>query len=637
MQTATQEFLTESEKTVEGARPAVEIVIETAAGLVSYGNRVTSVSDVDRVLEKYGEQGIGFAGDITFTLENTDGIFSAGNASSPFEGQVRGRQVAIYQFFYTKEPTIIPFMTTAKGMTTTVDMDEGTTEKLPQFVGKISRVITNDDRTVTITVRDIIQDLVEAEMGSTGVVSGNVADGLKFILEAAGFDVNVAAYELLRNQTAGTKVARAWSSGDKAIDLVQDLNKACGTNVVANAVGEMVMTQLFPHWGEFARLQYRDQSLEPEYSGDESDVGVDLNIITANGSGDETFTVNRVTFTFKDFDGVDHTQIFQVPSSILKYNIKNLPLATGASIDPANAYVWPTRILDRYNDESATLYSLRTSLRHASVAEVGDHVTLTEPSGMEVETFALITRASRNPFVMTAGMEFETQREMQDEKWAFAGDAAPGGSERPSDIMDYCYNKSFEAADAAPGDLTPTKWTKETAGSGTFERSTDYARTGQYSVKMNASVANDSWKQDPLLVDLQDSTQYAWSVWYRGAFTAGYIRIRIVDSLGGIVVNTNVSVDKSDWFGIIQQFTTNANGPFYVRFEMVGFNGTVYFDDFQIDLGALAKDFQENWLHYAYAGEAADQASPGFDLEGNNNGVIDPDYMNGFEQEYVAF
>lgn len=640
MQTATPAFITESEKTTEGARPAVEVVIETASGLVSYGNRVTSVSDVDRVLEKYGEQGIGFAGDVTFTLENTDGIFSSGSrASGPFQGQLLKRLVSIYQFFYTKEPSIIPFMTSAKGMTTTVDMDEGTTEKLPQFVGKITRAITNTNRTVTITVRDIIQDLVEAEMGSTGLVNGNVADGLKSILEAAGFDVDQTAYELLRDQTAGTHVARAWSSGDKAIDLIQDLNKACGTNVVASAAGEMVMTQLFPLWGEFARYVYQDRSLEPLYSGEESDRD-NLNVIEDSGSSDETFIVNRVIFTYKDFNQVAHTVVYQVPSSILKYGPKELPLATGASIPTGMAHVWPTRILDRYSEEDATVFDMRTSLRHASLVEVGDHVALTEPSGDEATQLVLITRASRNPFVMSAGVGVEAIREFQDEKWAFAGDASPGGSERPSDKMDHALNKSFEAADAEPGDLTPTKWSKLTGGAGTFERDNAEARTGQYSVKVvGVAASNDEWRQ--ILQDgalLADSTQYTLSVYVKGGPpSAGSIKIRIMNNVPTELASATINGTYADWTRIPLTFTTDTNGPFRLQVLQVGFTGTYYLDDIQIDAGASAKDFQENWMHYAYAGEASDQAKPGFDLEGNNNGVINRDYFNGFEQEYVAY
>lgn len=640
MQSATQAFIDESLKTTEGARPAIEIAIETAAGLVAYGNRVISVSDVDRVLEKYGEQGIGFAGDVTFTLENTDGIFSPGSRDAgPFQGQLLGRLVAIYQFFYTKDFSLIPFMSTASGMTTTVDMDSGTTEKLPQFVGKISRALPNDDRTVTITARDIIQDLVEAEMFSTGLVNGNVADGLKLILEAAGFDVNQAAYEDLRMETAGTKVARAWSSGDKAINLVQDLNKACGTNVVANADGEMVMTQLFPDWGEFARYQYKDHSQEPLYSGEESDRD-NLNVITAGGSSDETFIVNRVTFTFLDFKNVQRTLTYQVPSSILKYGIRNLPIATGANIPLGTAHVWPTRILDRYSEEKATVYDLRTSLRHAALVEVGDHVALTEPSSDEVEQLVLITRASRNPFATSAGIGMEALRNFQDEKWAFAGDASPSGNERRSDIFDHALNKSWEGAEGAPGDLTPTKWSKLTGGAGTFERDNTEQRTGQYSVKVvGVSASNDEWRQ--ILQDgalLADSTQYTLSVYVKGGPpVAGSIKIRLLNASAAELGAVTINGTHSDWTRRAFTVFTDANGPFRLQILQVGFTGTYFLDDIQIDAGASAKDFQENWMHYAYAGEAAGEAKPGFDLEGNNNGVINRDYMNGFEQEYVPY
>lgn len=639
MQTATPTFLVESLKTTEGARPVVEIEIETALGWVSYGNRVTSVSDVDRVLEKYGEQGIGFAGDVTFTLENTDGIFSPGTRDSgPFQGQVLGRQVAIYQLFYTKDPAIIPFMVTDKGMTTTVDMDEGCTEKLPAFVGKISRCITNDNRTVTITVRDIIQDLVESEMASNGLVSGNVADGLKTILEAAGFDVNVAAYEQLRRETAGSWVARAWSSGDKAIDLVQDLNKACGTNVVANADGEMVMLQLFPRWGEFARLFYLDRSQEPLYSGDEDD-RENLNVMTADGTTDEVFLVNRVTFTYKNIATLQNTTVvYQDLSSILKYGVKNLDLTTGAYIPAGLAHVWPSRILERYSVEDATAYALRASLRHSVVVEVGDHIYLTEPSADEDQEFFLVTQASRNPFDMSAGVGVEAIRNTADEKWAFAGDATPGGSERDSALMDYIFNKSFEIPWDAPSNMLPWKWSSISGSGGSFESSTDQARTGQYSGKVVGSATTRTWEQI-LSFDLLQSTNYTLSVYVKGgppaAGTFG-VEVRAPFSTFGTL---NIAGTYGSWTRLTLTFNTGLflAGPVRIGMTLTGFTGTYYLDDLQIDKDASAKDFQENWLFYAYAGQALDQANPGFDSDGNANGVIDQGLYGGWEQLYLAF
>ena len=640
MQSASAAFLAEAEKTVEGARPAVEIEIETEAGWVSYGNRVVSVSDVDRVLEKYGEQGIGFAGDVTFSLENTDGIFAPGNrASGPFAGQLIGRQVAIYQLFYTKEPDIIPFMTTAKGMTTTVYIDEGCTEKLPVFAGKVSRCIVNDDRTVTLTVRDVIQDLVEAKMVSSGQVIGNIADSLKYVLEAAGFDVNTAAYETLRLHTAGTLVARTWATDDKAIDIVQDLNKACGTNVVANADGEMVMLQLFPLWGEFARLYYLDRSQEPLYSGDEVDVGTDLNVMSANGTDDEVFIVNQVTFTYMDLYTLQETTVaFVDAASILKYGIRNLDLATGAYLPPALAYVWPSRILDRFSGEEATTYDLRTSLRHSAVAEVGDHVVLTEPAGAEVAMLALVNRASRNPFEMSAAMGFEMLRGFQDEKWAFAGDASPGGSERDSAVMDYIFNKSFEIPWDAPSNMLPWKWSIFSGSGGTLEVSSDEQITGQYSAKCIGSGTTQEWSA-PLNVEMPSATNHILKINAKGNGT-GTLKFRIVDNLGAELAALTVTGygPLTAWTPFAANFATGAGSTSAtLRIQMTGFTGTMYFDDIQIDAGGTLKDFQENWLVYAYAGNEATDASPGFDSDGNANGVIDRGLYGGIEQEYTAF
>ncbi len=181
------------------------------------------------------------------------------------------------------------------------------------------------------------------------------------------------------------------------------------------------------------------------------------------------------------------------------------------------------------------------------------------------------------------------------------------------------------------------KWTKTGGTGGSFQVSSDEARTGQSSVHVTSSGDDSQWRQTISLNPLLASTQYTLSFYVKGSVSSGDLLVSFRDDAGGYISKL-VNGSFSDWTRLsVTVPSTTANLPYSISVYLNSCTCDIYIDDIQVDQAASEKDFQENWLHYAYAGEAADQASPGFDLEGNNNGVIDPDYLTGFEQEYVAF
>ena len=637
---APEGFLTRANESY-GEAPRADIDVKVGSTWYGVGHDQYETGSVDRILEKWGNRGISFAGSMSVTLTNRDQSYSPANTESAFS-QLLGKEATVYIFFLTKFPPE-PVISETTLISDLLYIGESTTDRIPIFTGRIETVTINSDRSVTIEIRDVLQDVVNSIFESNGrYLGGNVADAIKYLLDLTGVPVNTAAYEKLRRDMAGTNVRFIYVAGENIIEKLQAVHKAFGTSCIVNEDGEVVLTRISPLAGQFALRSYLAATL---FSGAKEDEA-NRNLMALSSNILKSDIINRVVLRFNDWDSFPGTDaeveefslepteiIVQDADSIDEWGVLETSISTSVFLPSGSAWIWPNRLVQRYK-EPRRVYDVESSLKNGIVAQVADHVDLTDPTVSEDRTGAILTRVGKNPNDAIVSLRIEDFSRESGIKWGFAGAQWTDDGSRPSDRMDSLMNKSFEVA-ADPGtDDTPLRWAAAFGSGGSFNRSDEEARTGVYSAKWISAGDNRIWRIVAEPLEMEVGKRYTVSVYVKGTVSSGSAKIFIGSTLIQFASFTIPAATYSDWTRFTATGTVTGAGPYYAYVDCNSATFTLYLDDMQIDEQFLLNDDFEigslgavptNWAETVQVGNFSFRISNVDKYEGSKSALLTTD------------
>jgi hypothetical protein len=631
---ASQSFIDESANWQNG-HPDFRIQIIHDGTTYEETRRVLNSSTIDRILEKWDSFGLALAAQVTLTLANHDQRYNPANTSSPFyPDTLIGATVKIFIKFYT----ILTGTYASQNIHASQNLyiTQPQTEEILEFTGVIKSISGNGTAEASIVIRDAVQDLLDKTYVSADSYSGDPATVIKEIVEDAGLEVDNDQFLLTQDKVKTITCALDTEIGQTYLDAIQEVTVATGLAVFTDEQNDVVIFSIYPNFNDFDQFG-EDQSGILLYTGDHTDRD-NFNIMNIDGGIEESAVRNKVILTYKDLTTGDETTTIRTDAdSIAKYGEKTLSISTNLQMDKFSADVWPARLISRYRDPRRE-YRAGTSLKSLAINRVGEYVRLTEPNLSESESLFMMRKKGLDIKSNRGDVSLQDITDLDEVKWAFVGsEIVESDSNRISGIMDYLHNKGFESAKNPGVDDRPEKWAviSET-GDQAIAISTDQAFSGLNSCKVSgAGTGGGVWEQIINLNPLADSTQYTIAMQVRGVVSSGSVSIRIFDNLsvqvGGTLFITSGITDS--WAQKTLTFTTNTDDPFTVQINSSLLDGTVYVDEMQIDAGASPKPYQVNWKSFAFAGHDTLQANPGFDLDGNVNGVINGiAFLEGFEE-----
>lgn len=637
--TASSDFIAETRKW-QNSHPAFRVQIDHGGTTYEETQRVLESSSIDRILEKWDSFGLALAGQVSLTLANHDQRYSPAKDTSPFfPDTVIGDTVRIYLKFYKHfagtyaSPNIYA--------SPSLYLSSPQTEEILQFTGIVKSVRQNSSATATLIIRDAIQDLLDGRYTEAASYSGDPATVIKEIAEASGATVNPDEYALTVAKVAPITCALDTEAGQSYLDAIQKVTVATGLAVYTDELNRIVIYSIYPNFNDFDRFGIDQSGILP-YSGDHDD-RENFNIANIDGGIEESAVRNKVVLTYLDLTtAAETTVVREDAASIARYGEKALEIQTTLKLNKFSADVWPARLLARYR-EPRREYRATTSLQQSAINRIGEYIRITDPSMAEAATLFMLRK--RGLDIVSNATEIETQdiTDLDSVKWAFIGsEIVEADAERISGLIDHLHNKNMESAVNPGVDETPAKWTITAPGAGTFSflRSDAEARDGTHSA--NLRILNASGGKASQLIILRQlealtGTTYTVSFYIKGTIAAGGFNVVVRTLLAVAKATLNVTASYADWTRLTLAVPTNTGDPRPYTISIEPSGGAddvdVYIDQIQIDDGAAAFPFQTNWAIFAFVGHADGEPNPGYDLDGNVNGIINGlDYLQGFEE-----
>jgi len=635
---ADADYITEALADSSRPRVVVEIVLDASTVTESDidGNpTILTTGRIDRLKDKEASTGVSFAGQCMITLDNIDEAFTRGAGGTYDEG-LKGKTVTVYHYFALADDPEL-FLSDDTHLSDTTYLAEEITGMVQMFKGVVDRIKrTGPARQVQITVLDNLRSLAAEEFAADGSASGLSVEVIKDIIDTyTSLTYNTAAYARALQFAVGTYCTLAWSAGDKVLDAIKQVHQAFGTSCWSDEDDEIHIDIAPIRFGQFLDIRRALENDAYTYNGDESTRPDYWNLksITAEELGSKT--INRVTLTYLDsVTGESATCTEEDTDSQDDYGINELTFSTDCQITPAQARIWPRRLIERFSGQADFITQAQATLRKAVLNQVGDVVVVTDPAtGLSAVPFE-VTRLGKSLTACHVDLEADPY---DNEKWCRAGSDNAGtiGSDRPSAQIDFLYNKSFE--DGLAG--VPTKWSLDGGSGGTFAVTADDARDTTIGVRSLhvVSAGDDSvYSQTIAFNPLVNGTSYIMSFYVKGAVSVGSFHYGFEDSTAFSTLSS-LSTTYATWTRITKTLTAGANLPYKVLLKMNGCTCDLYIDDIQIDEGGSAEAFQENWATFGYAGKDDGDANPGFDSAGNADGDIDATYLEGLEKQCVAY
>ncbi len=635
--TAPDDFTTEAGKW-RGARPFFRVEIDHGGTTYDETALTRETGHVDRLLEKWGGRGISIAADVQIVLANKDGRFNQKELTSPYYPQgLIGDTVRIYMAFKTYDDAFV--MSDRLFMSESIFMASTVTEQVLLFTGIVTAVRPSTDSSVSLRLRDAVQDLLDGRFSTAKTYTGDPATIIRDIVVDAGLSYNATEFTRTQGKVQHVSSEISVEVDEKYMDVIEQVTVATGLNIFTDELNQIVIFTFYPDTNDFAKFTNWFET--PLWSHDKSDRDY-LNVINAEGSIDSTEVQNRVILNYIDINTDLEAQVdINDATSIAAHGERAITIDSRLKIDPDWADVWPERLLDRYKDPRRT-YTGSASLVNSVLTRIGDWIRFTSPILSENEDLFLIRRKGVDFLNDMVQFEIEDMDDIAGVKFAWvSSDIVESDGNRISSRIDHLHNKSFESAENPGVDDTPTKWTTTAPAGGTFtfERSADQALTGRYAGKVVVLNATGSPKsqQSILLRALLASSTYKLSFNHRGTINSGGVKISVKDSVGAVLGTVTISSTSSTWTLVAITVTTGGSDtpPYLLVIEPSGTTDdlTLYLDDIQIDDGVLTRPFQVNWKNFAFVGEEVGATNPGFDLDGNANNVINGlDYLEGFEE-----
>jgi len=625
-----------------GAMPDVRVIITHNSVPYDETDRLLATTSVDKLLEKWNSRGVSLAADLSLTMANHDQRYNAANSSSPFyPDSLIGATVQVYLYFRTSDAGL--YLSTMMHHSTSLHMANSATPDVLQFTGRIIGIDGTERGDTVLTARDSLQDLLDGAYNSITAIqrTGNPADIIKDIVELdASLSVDTAAWTVTREKVAMMQCKLDCNAGNTFLDRIQQVTKACGLYCFTNEANQIVIYALFPDLTDFTAFSY-GQDAVPHWSGDETD-DTDLNVANLSGGVQEYNIKNQVVINYKDYDtGADAQLILDNAASGAKYGWKTQTIDTELYMQATDAQVWPERLLDHYSSPRRT-YSGTTSLRKAASARVGDYIRLTDPAHSEDRTLCVVRKQGIDLQQSLCAVELEDLSDIDGVRWAWVGsEVVEADSNRISYLIDHLHNKSFESAKNPGVDDTPEKYTLTAPSAGTFTADVvedPDARSGLRSLHVVANGNTGGYiRQDITLRGVNTAYQYyTVSVYMRGTVNSGDLRVGLFENGGLEKYHATLTATNDSWVRFTFAIITDPSDstPFYIKIWCPdGSDVDAYVDDIQLDDGATAYPWQTNWQVFAFIGEDVGEANPGFDLDGNVNGVINGiTYLQGFEE-----
>jgi len=637
---ASQAFIDESGKW-HGANPAYRIEIDHGSTTYDETSRIFRTTPIDRLLEKWDSFGVALAAQVTLTAANHDQRYSPANTSSPFyPDTLIGDTVRIYlKFFKTLYGTYAsPNIYASQNLY----MTEPQTEEILVFTGIIKSVNQNKNAEANLIVRDAVQDLLDSRIAISKTYSGDPATVIKAIIEDAGLAVNLDEYENTKDKVILINCALDVEAGGNFLEAVQEVTAGTGLAVFTDEENKIVIYSIYPNFNDFDEFTSGEANLRT-FSGDHDDRD-NFNIADISGGIEESAVRNKIIFNYKDLaTGEDATYTREDAASIAKYGEQAVTITTTLKLGQFSFDIWPARLLARYSVPRRE-YSATTSLKYTSIYRVGEYLRLTDPALAESGALFLMRKKGLDIAGNRAQIELQDITDLDGVKWGFVGsDIAEADGNRPSGFMDHLHNKGFESAVNPGVDDTPEKYTVTPPGAGTFTfaRSDLQARSAMYSARLQ--ILNASGGKAVQTINLrglinQTTLYYYISFYYRGTVTAGSALVRVKEAGAAVRGTVTINASAADWTRVGVSFSVFTADTTPYTLEIEPGSGAddldIYIDDIQIDdQVGTPYPYQVNWKTYCFAGKDAALANPGFDLDGNVNGVINGlDFLEGFEE-----
>ena len=480
-----------------GPRPQADLEIDFGGSTYSEGHRIIETGSVDRQLEKWGSYGVALVGDISIRLENTDGKFNPKNAASPYypEGLI-GKTARLYSFFFDGDTSLTfgPHVS----FDTDIFFDSYATERVLHYTGAISSVQVNGDRSVTLTIRDALQTILDGYIDSDYSYTGNPAQVVRNLLETyTSLSFDEAEYERAFNNFDWIEIKVEAVEGDRIVDVIQEVTKAANLNIFTNELNEIAIYALFPDVSDFIEAGDGDPDLN-DYSGDPT--LPEANVLTIEGGHDKESVVNYITYKYLDFTTGEETVIIQYDAdSIAEYGAKTLEISSNVFMHADQASIIPQMILERFKTPRR-IYTLSTTLYKSIVNEIGDRIRLTDPAVGEDDHLFVVTRHGIDIINGTVSVELQDIEDFDGVKWGFiSSEALESDGERISAIMDAIQNKDFSGVVNPGVDDSIDKYSiVQNSGTFAFERTEDESPTGRrFSGRLTLSSA-DGYAEQPL-------------------------------------------------------------------------------------------------------------------------------------------
>lgn len=627
-------------------RVLVEIVLSGSTEYESdltEDRRILTTGRIDRLKDKEASRGVSFAGQVVLTLDNGDGDLTQDGGGTYDEG-LMGKTVTIYSYFALNDNDEL-FLADDFYLGDEVYLTDGMTALVQQFKGIVDRARrTGPQRRMQLTLMDSLRDLSAATFAADGSYTGLSVDVIKELIDShTSLTPNTAAHARALEFAVGTSMKVTWSSGDKVLDAIKQVHQAFGTSCWSDEIDEIHIDMMPARFGGFLDIKRQLEVLSFMYNGDENTRpdGWNLKSITPEKLASQTYNQISLQYVNRDTGATETVTENDTTSQAQPWGTIPLSFTTTAEITPAQARIWPRRLLTRFGSVPVDFITqAQATLRKAVLNQTSDVIIVTDPAtGLSLTTWE-ITRIGK---ALTAcQIDFEADP-YDNEKWARAGtdDAGDLGTDRPSDKIDYIKNKSFEVAVNAGVDDTPLFWSLDSGSGGTFEITTDEARDttiGKKSLHIVSAADSSIFSQVLDFAGLLNGVDYMLRVFYKGTITSGTPTFKVLDSTTATLVTRTITTTKADWFDLqlVAALTMNANTPASLEFDMNGATFDIYVDDIQIDVTS-AKAYQENWSLFGYASEDDGEAAPGFDADGNANGAINEAYAEGLEKHTPAF
>jgi len=543
---------------------------------------ILQTGTVDRRYEIFGEVGASFAGQVTVTVSNLDKRFNPGNSSSEYYSGLLGKAAILHIFFDLVEDP--QYMSEELYMADDEYMSDDFTDAVAVFTGIIEEIDNSNEGYTSIILKDALQPLVEATFPDTGYIDGTGVDIIKYLVETySSINVDDYSYLVARKYAPGTEMRLTWELGDRVIDKISEVHKAIGTSCFADENNNLIIYRLGQESGEYLLAKRRDTNTYSMYDATKTGDRANFNVINSQSQLTLLNVVNRIEFTYTDWNGDERTYIVNDTESQNDYGVRLLQISTTVIMGENVASTWPRRIIKRFSQPKRN-YSYKSTLRFGMLNQIGDIIVLTDPTHSESSGLFRMLATGKNVVETDVQIEVEDVENELDDKFAFAGsDIAGYYGDRRSDVLDFIHNKSFLYAKDPGVDDTPMRWNTYSGTGGALDViDTDY-KFDDKCVNWTSAAASRKWSTVLNLQSLTNNRYYYFSVYIKGTLTSGTPKIEVVDSVGTSLGSISITSSYASWTRISFRLTTNSNTPLEVVLDSAGATFDFLLDGIQID------------------------------------------------------